>query len=97
MVTGCGREIFFFIGLGSKLEGGYRRESGWSSKEGKQNRGTGRKKDDEGKKREKKPGAGDLGGKHLEKGYPENEKRNGRTRRSIILKEDDSGIISTGC
>ena len=25
-------DIFFFVGLGSKLEGGYARESGWSSK-----------------------------------------------------------------
>ena len=89
--------IFFFVGLGSNLEGGYERESGWSSKGEKQNRGTRRKKEEEGEKREKKLGVGDLGGRHIEGGYPENEKRKGRTRRSIILKENDSSIISRGC
>ena len=97
LVTGCGREIFFFIGLGSKLEGGYERESGWSSKGRKQNRGTRRKKEEEWEKREKKLGVGDLGGRHLEGGYLENEKRKGRTSKNIILKEDDSSIISRGC
>ena len=98
MVTGCGREIFFFfVGLRSKPEGGYERESGWSSKGEKQNRGTRRKKEEEWEKREKKLGVGDLGGRHLEGGYLENEKRKGRTSKNIILKEDDSSIISRGC
>ena len=86
--------FFFFVGLGSKLEEGYERESDWSSKGGKQNKGTRRKKEEEW---DKKLGVGDLVGRHLEGGYPENEKRKGRTRRSIILKEDDSSIISKGC
>ena len=100
LVTGCGREIFFFfffVCLGGKLEGGYERESGWSSKGRKQNRGTRRKKEEEWEKREKKLGVGDLGGRHLEGGYLENEKRKGRTSKNIILKEDDSSIISRGC